>query len=79
MLGACYLTEWTSDLEDFYDLENEVMVYKNADELVARAEELLSQTEKRKKFRIAGQKRALGEHSIPATLSRIQKELGLEK
>ena len=78
MLGACYLTEYTDGLENLYDPENEITVYKNAAELVAKAAELQNDPAKRKKLKINGQKRALNDHSIPVSLGKILGALGLK-
>ena len=73
MLGACYLTEYTEGLPHLYDLEKEIWCYKNADELVEKANELLKSKEKRVLLRHNGQQRALNDHSIPRSLALIKK------
>lgn len=72
MLGACYLTEYADGLELLYDTENEIAVYKNAEELVYKIKELHADPVLRKKLRTNGQKRALEEHSIPQSLEKIR-------
>jgi len=71
MLGACYLTEYTEGIGELYDIENEIAVYKNADGLIGKVNELQSDPAKRKKLKINGQKKALNEHSIPTSLNKI--------
>jgi hypothetical protein len=71
MLGACYLTEWTEGLDQLYDLGEEIETYRTADEMAWKIQALKSDPEKRLKLRRSGQRRALAEHTIPRTLSKI--------
>jgi hypothetical protein len=71
MLGACYLTEWTEGIEELYDTENEIAVYKNAEDLVLKIKELQANPPKRKTLKINGRKRALDEHQIGNSLNKI--------
>jgi hypothetical protein len=77
MLGACYLTEYTSGLENLYDIGNEIEVYSSADELVEKAKMLKENPKKRIELKISGQKRALNSHGVSASLQAIKKTLGL--
>ncbi len=72
MLGACYLTEYCEGIEQLYDTDNEINVYRTVDELVQKATELLSNKEKRDKLRINGQQRVLNDHAIPSSLEKIK-------
>ncbi|MFI5140146.1 MAG: glycosyltransferase [Sphingobacteriales bacterium] len=71
MLGACYLTEWTEGIEELYDIENEIAVYKNAEDLALKIKELQANPHKRKTLKINGRKRALNEHQIGNSLNKI--------
>jgi len=71
MLGACYLTEYTDGIDELYDTENEIAVYKNMDELSDQIKILRANPDLREKLRINGQKRALNEHAIPNSLHKI--------
>jgi glycosyltransferase involved in cell wall biosynthesis len=71
MLGACYLTEYTEGMEELYDTENEIMVYNNAEELLARIKHLQADPGKRRQMKINGQKRALQDHTISNSLRKI--------
>jgi len=77
MMGACYLTEWAEDLEHLYDLGTEIETYRSAKELVRKIAELRADSSKRRRLRRAGQMRALSELSIPASLRKIAKALGI--
>jgi hypothetical protein len=78
MLGACYLTEWTEGLEEFYDTDKEIAVYRSADELINKAQQLIRDGGKRQQLKKNGQKRALNDHTIPKSLEKILKQLGLK-
>lgn len=71
MLGACYLTEHTEGLCHLYDLGKEVETYRNADEMVEKLQELTLHPKRRLELRASAQRRALLEHSLPATLKKI--------
>jgi len=73
MLGACYLTEYCAGTDHLYDTQNEIITYRTSDELVYKATELLADNWKRGELRKKGQKKALYEHSIPVSLSKIKK------
>jgi hypothetical protein len=77
MLGACYLTEWTEGINDLYDLDNEINVYKTPTELISQVKGLKADPSQRQTLRINGQKKALSKHSIPASLTHIICALGL--
>lgn len=73
MLGACYLTEWTAGMDLMYDLNNEILTYKNIDELVAQCDRLSKDIGLRKLLRQGGQKRALNDHGIPSIIKKLVK------
>lgn len=71
MLGACYLTEWTEGIDELYDLDNEIAVYRTTDQLIGKAQELTLNSDQRNRLRKNGQRRALDDHSIPQSLNKI--------
>jgi len=73
MLGACYLTEYTEGLEDLYDIENEIAVYRTPADLSNQIKTLVNEPEQRKILKINGQVRAVRDHSISNSLSKIFK------
>lgn len=77
MLGACYLTEHTEGVAALYEVGKEIETYNSADELADKLKDLLGDPEKRANLRSAGQKKALREHSIAASLSKIADRLGI--
>jgi hypothetical protein len=77
MAGAAYLTEMAPGLEELYDIGHEVEVYRDAAELVAKAAALDGDPRRRRGLREKGQRRALGDHGIGRTISRIAGKLGI--
>lgn len=77
MLGACYLTEWTEGIDRLYDLENEILAYKNIPDLISKVKHLENSPALRAKLRANGQERALRDHTIPNSLQKIVLRLGL--
>lgn len=77
MLGACYLTEWTEGIGDLYELGVEIETYRDAEELAAKARDLLADSARRQRMRACALKRAHAEHSIPKIIQRISEKLGL--
>lgn len=77
MLGACYLTEWAPELPGLYDLDREIAVYRTAEELADQASRLLADPGRRQALRLAGQRRALAQHTVGASLTRLTQALGL--
>lgn len=75
MLGACYLTEYAEGLEQLYDIDKEIAVYRNADDFIEKVGDLSANASLRKTLREGGQKRALTEHSIPRSLNKISERL----
>lgn len=75
MAGACYLTEWTPGIDDLYELGTEIETYRDAAELVAKAIGLAGDPSRRQKLRLAGQQRALRDHSIARTIERLVNRL----
>jgi len=71
MMGACYLTEWTEELEKLYEIGEEIETYRTAEEMVEKIAELKSSNQKRQQLRRRGQKRALQDHTIGQTLKKI--------
>lgn len=79
MMGACYLTEWTEELESMYELGKEVETYRDAAEMVQKIDMLARDPERRRAMRRAAQRRALADHSVPRTLERIADRLGISE
>ena len=77
MMGACYLTEWTPELPEMYEIGREVETYRDEAELAAKIRELDGDPGRRRQMRREGQRRALADHSVPRTIERIAERLGI--
>jgi spore maturation protein CgeB len=77
MLGACYLTEWTTGLEHMYELAKEIETYRSAEELSSKLNELRLDPARRGAMRQRAQRRALADHSVARSIARIAARLGL--
>ena len=76
MAGACYLTEWTEGLAQLFELGTEIETYRSPSELVEKSRALAADPARRARLRVAGQRRALAEHTIAHTLASIAHRLG---
>jgi Glycosyl transferases group 1 len=77
MMGACYLTEWTEGLDHLYELGKEIETYCTAAEMVEKIQRLIASPKKRRELRHQGQKRALADHTITRSISKIGVALGV--
>jgi hypothetical protein len=77
MLGACYLTEWTESIGQLYEIGAEVETYHTSEELAAKLAELIRAPERRRRMRERAQRRALGEHAVGRSITRIAARLGI--
>ena len=77
MLGTCYLTERAPGLADLYDLGTEIETYGDTAELVEKATQLRRDPARRASLRRLGQRRALADHTLARSLTRITNQLGL--
>jgi hypothetical protein len=75
MMGACYLTEWTDGLDQLYAPGEEIETYRTADELVAKLHLLQSDPDRRRRLRVSAQRRALHDHTIGRSITRIAERL----
>lgn len=77
MAGAAYLTEWTEDLPHLFEVGEEVLAYRTADELVAQAERMLGDAELRRRLRQNGRRRALADHTWEKRFRDLFRHFGL--
>lgn len=77
MLGACYLTEHTPELERLYDCEREILTYRDESELVEKTRHLLASPDLRRSLRVAAQRRALADHTIARSIDAVAQSLGI--
>jgi hypothetical protein len=77
MSGGLYLTQYHPELEKWYDLEKEIVVYDNLDDLVGKIIFLLSNPNEAERTRKRGLTRARAEHTWEMRFEKIFSLLGL--
>lgn len=63
-VGACLLTDWKANLNDFFEVDREVVAYRSAEECVEKARWLLDHPSEREAIAQAGQVRTLRNHTF---------------
>ncbi len=63
-IGSCLLTDNKKNMSDLFDIDNEVVVYDNAEDCIRKANWLLEHEENRKQISAAGHARTLKSHTI---------------
>jgi spore maturation protein CgeB len=71
MSGGLYLTERHPELERFYELDEEIVAYRDFFDLVEKIQHLLSNPEKAEVIRNNGRQRALNEHTWEIRFEKI--------
>lgn len=62
--GACLITDWKKNIDQFFNVDEEIITYKSIDECAEKIAYLLSHDEERKMIAEAGRKRTLNEHTF---------------
>jgi len=75
--GACYLTEWCPEIEQLYDIGNEIETYRDSSELVAKSRALLKDISRRRQLRAAGRRAVLARHTCGHRFRALFKELNI--
>lgn len=82
-VGSCLLTDAKSNLKDLFDINNEIVVYHDAEECADKIKWLLENEEERKLIALAGQRRTLQYHTVESRckdiIEIIQSELKNQK
>lgn len=63
-IGACMLTDWKANLSELFELDSEVVTYRDADECVEKVKYLLTHEDERRNIAAAGQRRTLRDHTF---------------
>ena len=63
MSGGFYMVEYMEELEEFFEIDKEIVCYANKEDLVDKIKFYLKNDSSREKIRIAGYKRCLKDHS----------------
>lgn len=77
MSGALYLTEQQDELAEYYRIGEEVLTYRDGDELVDKARYYLAHPEQSERIRYAGYRRAVRDHTWQHRFQQLFAALGL--
>lgn len=77
MSRTCYLTGYTEEIAEFYDLGTEIDTYKSVDELVDKTRFYLNHPQTAEKLREAGYQRALRDHTWTSRFKQLFREIQL--
>lgn len=78
MSGACYLTQYTAELDDFFPEPGIIETYRTLDELEAKARELLHNETKRRAMRQRAREFCVRHHTWAHRFARLFEALGLK-
>jgi spore maturation protein CgeB len=62
--GACLVTDWQKDLNDYFDVDREVVAFHSFDECVEKVRYLLDHESERAAIAKRGQERTLRDHRL---------------
>jgi len=78
-VGSCLITDWKKNLNDFFEIDKEIVTYKSTEECIEKVKWLLDHPKEREEIAKSGQKKTLGNHTFKQRAdllnSIIQKEL----
>jgi len=77
MCRTCYLTGYTNEIADFYELGKEIDTYRCPDELIDKTKFYLAHPSEAEKLREAGYQRALHDHTWVHRFETLFSKLGL--
>ncbi len=73
--GGCALVEWKDDLKLDFDMDEEILVFRDKEDLKEKADFALANSKRRKKVQQQGRARVLSEHTyvhrVTAILNRL--------
>lgn len=77
MSGAFYLTEYSEGIEELYEVDREIAVFRTKKELADKVRFYLAHPDEAQKVRIAGRERALREHTWQHRFRELFRQVGL--
>lgn len=77
MCGALYCTGYMQELEEMFEPDKEVLMYRNADELLDKTEYYLDHPAQAEQVRNAGRARALQDHTYQRRFEQLFQAIGL--
>lgn len=78
MSGTFYMTEYMSELEEFFDIGKEIVCYHDKTDLADKIRYYLAHDNERERIRHAGHQRAVSDHSWHKRFETIFHEIGLD-
>jgi spore maturation protein CgeB len=73
--GACLLTDEKNNLSDYFDIDKEVITYKDTNDALDKINYLLSHDKARKEIAWAGQKKTLSKYTFKKSMEHFSKYL----
>lgn len=67
-MGTCLVTDWKDNLADYFEPDQEVIVYRTSEEAVEKIRYLLSHDDERSRIAQAGRKKTLTKHTLELRL-----------
>lgn len=77
MCRTCYLTGWSEELEEFYEVGKEVETYRTPEELVDKTQFYLTHPDEAERLREAGCCRALHDHQWTNRFQELFRKIGI--
>jgi len=77
MSRTCYLTGYSDEITEFYDVGREIDTYHSPEELVDKTRFYLRHHEAAEKLREAGYRRALSDHTWRSRFEDLFRKIGL--
>jgi spore maturation protein CgeB len=79
MSGGFYLTEYQEELDEFFDIDSEIVCYRRKEELLEKIRFYLRRPDLRNQIREAGRRRCLNDHTWEKRLAGAFRQMGLTK
>ena len=78
MSGGFYMVEYMEELEEFFTIGEEIVCYTDPEDLADKIRYYLAHDEERERIRLAGMRRARGEHTWHQRFQAVFQEIGLD-
>jgi spore maturation protein CgeB len=69
--GACLLTDYKKNLDDFFEIDKEIVVYRDNEDCLKKISYLLENEDKRKAIALAGQQRTLTHYTYKQRMEKL--------
>lgn len=73
--GALLITDWKKNLSDLFEIDKEIITYKNPQEMTEKIKYYLEHEEERKEIAKAGQQRTLKDHTYKRRMEQLDEIL----